>query len=351
ISLSTITNQQAKSQEQNDSELILSSISLLRKTFDEAFKIFDRINEKPQELQHFSPDLYWNSLPTFIFYERQEKHEITYCSPINEPPTSTETATAILKTTKAQFIESGFQEKAVIIMDEGLYHSVIKVKDQNPLEFEAVILLGGDFHALMNYMRMVWSVLDDSGIHELLNYLYQGATLKSVINVTNFNKSLRATKLLYTALYVACFEQFLTTTNVQQNKSVHIDSKMTRMKTLKLIDIDTYGAKKTASQKKQTTKQYETKLRDLIVVGSQDHDINLIDYLKYEYYDVPPALSDNFQLLNPSNNNKVIEYFMENYPQQFAFTQSNDELEERVLLIDRDILLQHHPKAGDTVST
>ncbi|CAF1614863.1 unnamed protein product, partial [Didymodactylos carnosus] len=41
ISLSTITNQQAKSQEQNDSELILSSISLLRKTFDEAFKIFD----------------------------------------------------------------------------------------------------------------------------------------------------------------------------------------------------------------------------------------------------------------------------------------------------------------------
>ncbi|CAF1537818.1 unnamed protein product, partial [Didymodactylos carnosus] len=79
------------------------------------------------------------------------------------------------------------------------------------------------------------------------------------------------------------------------------------------------------SQKKQTTKQYETKLRDLIVLGSQDHDINLIDYLKYEYYDVPPALSDNFQLLNPSNNNKVIEYFMENYPQQFAFTQSNDE--------------------------
>ncbi|CAF1194394.1 unnamed protein product, partial [Didymodactylos carnosus] len=66
ISLSTITNQQAKSQEQNDSELILSSISLLRKTFDEAFKIFDRINEKPQELQHFSPDLYWNSLPLFL---------------------------------------------------------------------------------------------------------------------------------------------------------------------------------------------------------------------------------------------------------------------------------------------
>ncbi|CAF4510634.1 unnamed protein product, partial [Didymodactylos carnosus] len=115
-------------------------------------------------------------------------------------------------------------EKAVIIMDEGLYHSVIKVKDQNPLEFEGVILLGGDFHALMNYMRMVWSVLDGSGIHELLNYLYQGATLKSVVNVTNFNKSLRATKLLYTALYVTCFEQFLATTNVQQSITDALDN-------------------------------------------------------------------------------------------------------------------------------
>jgi len=52
----------------------------------------------------------------FIFYERQEKHEVTYCSPINQPPTSTEVATAILKATKAQFIISGFQVKDLFVI-------------------------------------------------------------------------------------------------------------------------------------------------------------------------------------------------------------------------------------------
>ncbi|CAF1479999.1 unnamed protein product, partial [Didymodactylos carnosus] len=150
---------------------------------------------------------------SYLIHKKQEKHKITYCSPINESPTSREAALAILKTTKSQLIDSGLQKQAIIIMDEGMYQAVIKVKDQQPKEFQDVFILAGDFHALKTYMIMVWKVLAGSGIHELLGNIYQGATLRSILEVTNFNKSLRATKLLYTALSILCIENFITSTS------------------------------------------------------------------------------------------------------------------------------------------
>ncbi|CAF4614665.1 unnamed protein product, partial [Didymodactylos carnosus] len=84
------------------------------------------------------------------------------------------------------------------------------------------------------------------------------------------------------------------------DKSVHIDSKMKRTKTLKLTDTDTYGIT-TQKTEKKTTKQLETKLRDLVVLSNHNHEINLIDYMKYEYTDTPPSLTDNMNLLNQQN--------------------------------------------------
>ncbi|CAF1476669.1 unnamed protein product, partial [Didymodactylos carnosus] len=64
---------------------------------------------------------------------------------------------------------------------------------------------------MKNFMILIWDVLDGSGVNELLGKIYKGATLRSILNVHHFNKSLRCCKLLYTALSILLIEQFLTT--------------------------------------------------------------------------------------------------------------------------------------------
>ncbi|CAF0758845.1 unnamed protein product [Didymodactylos carnosus] len=77
-------------------------------------------------------------------------------------------------------------------------------------------------------------------------------------------------------------------------------------------------------------------------------DINIVEFLKYEYAHIPPSLSDPS---NQSNKGKVVEYFSQNYPRGFSFVPSKQELEKSVLLLHGGILLQHKPKQNDTVES
>ena len=58
---------------------------------------------------------------------------------------------------------------------------------------------------------MIWDMLEGSGIDTLLGYLYKGATLRAVLTVTHFNKSLRTIKLLYSALSILLQNEYVTT--------------------------------------------------------------------------------------------------------------------------------------------
>ncbi|CAF5156551.1 unnamed protein product, partial [Rotaria sp. Silwood1] len=61
-----------------------------------------------------------------------------------------------------------------------------------------------------------------SGIEDILNIIYKGATLKSILNVHHFNKSFRSCKLLYTALQMLLVESY-----VAANTSLAIDTTST----------------------------------------------------------------------------------------------------------------------------
>ncbi|CAF4496881.1 unnamed protein product, partial [Didymodactylos carnosus] len=76
--------------------------------------------------------------------------------------------------------------------------------------FQDIFLMPGDFHIMKNYMILIWLVLDGIGMDDLFGYIYHGATLRAILNVSHFNKSFRCVKLLYTSLYMLIIEQFHT---------------------------------------------------------------------------------------------------------------------------------------------
>ena len=62
-------------------------------------------------------------------------------------------------------------------------------------------------------MIVIWKILNGSGLDEILNITYKGATLRSILNVHHFNKSLRCCKLPYTAPYMLLIQSYWTSTS------------------------------------------------------------------------------------------------------------------------------------------
>jgi hypothetical protein len=54
------------------------------------------------------------------------------------------------------------------------------VKHHQPDMFKNVFVYVGDFHLMKNMMVVMWGVLQGSGIEDILENIYKGATLRSI---------------------------------------------------------------------------------------------------------------------------------------------------------------------------
>ncbi|CAF1392249.1 unnamed protein product, partial [Didymodactylos carnosus] len=149
----------------------------------------------------------------YLQHTKRPIHSVSFCTPINNDPSSLETAEMCLTSTKLSLLDSKFQKEVVLVADEKIYRMCIKAKRQNPLEFQNIMIYAGDFHVMKNYMVVVWDVLNGSGVDDVLGAIFKGATLRSILTVHHFNKSLRCCKLLYTALSMLFMESFFNTSS------------------------------------------------------------------------------------------------------------------------------------------
>jgi hypothetical protein len=60
-------------------------------------------------------------------------------------------------------------------------------------------------------MVVIWGVLKGSGIEDVLGCIYKAAAHRSIMNVHNFNYSLRCCKLIYTGLSTLFFDSYIKT--------------------------------------------------------------------------------------------------------------------------------------------
>ena len=64
---------------------------------------------------------------TYLHSDERPLHTVTFLTPINEDPSSESTAEACLQSTKAALLDSNYQREAVLVVDEKIYRSCVKV--------------------------------------------------------------------------------------------------------------------------------------------------------------------------------------------------------------------------------
>jgi hypothetical protein len=165
---------------------------------------------------------------TYIPHVYRPLSKITFLPPLNQDPSSLATSQLCLQSTSASLIQSGIQKEAIVVVDEKIYKNCIKVislyllyyfisksflllqvKRMHGVDNKLIFLYPGDFHIMKNYMIVIWDVLNGSGVEDVLEFIYKGAAHRSVMNVHNFNYSLRSCKLLYTSLGILIIETFI----------------------------------------------------------------------------------------------------------------------------------------------
>ena len=55
------------------------------------------------------------------------------------------------------------------------------MKHHEPNIFDNVFIYVGDFHLMKNMMVVIWSILEGSGIEDILENIYKSATLRSIL--------------------------------------------------------------------------------------------------------------------------------------------------------------------------
>ena len=68
-------------------------------------------------------------------------HTVTFLTPINEDPSAESTAETCLWTTKELCLDTEFQEEAVLVVDEKIYRSCVKVLHASSLRFVTYLSL------------------------------------------------------------------------------------------------------------------------------------------------------------------------------------------------------------------
>jgi hypothetical protein len=81
---------------------------------------------------------------TYLHSDERPLHTVTFLTPINEDPSSESTAEACLQSTKEALLDSNYQCEAVLVVDEKIYRSCVKVCRRSlfPWIVEAVLCAG-----------------------------------------------------------------------------------------------------------------------------------------------------------------------------------------------------------------
>ncbi|CAM4964899.1 unnamed protein product [Rotaria socialis] len=153
--------------------------------------------------------LYSGFMATYLPHAIRPRHKVTFMAPINQDPNKSETAKECMVQMKKMLIDSGLQNNTVLVVDERIFRLCMEVKDEEWLNFQNIFLYPGDFHMMKCGMTVIWGLLEESGIDILIGELYKGATHRAVLSVAHFNKSLRAIKLIFTALHILLHNEFV----------------------------------------------------------------------------------------------------------------------------------------------
>ena len=162
----------------------------------------------PTKLASTSPVPSWSAMHARLS-EPSVKTEIGYLPLWDSEPKDLTTIYSIMKAIQAITHHLG-QENTIITFDQAIYKLAKEIQWKNPVEFSDTVIRMGGFHILLNFMGTIGKMMDGSGIIEWLTEsgLYSEATSISIMKGKQYNRGVRAHKLLREALGICEWDKF-----------------------------------------------------------------------------------------------------------------------------------------------
>ncbi|CAF1602509.1 unnamed protein product, partial [Didymodactylos carnosus] len=103
----------------------------------------------------------------YLTHQQRPPSIFFYGNPIDMPATASSAPLTILSLTKSEFIESGYQKKAVVVVDENIYASLLKEKERDclsnsPQQFKDILLWPGDCHFVKHLFIIIGEFISGS---------------------------------------------------------------------------------------------------------------------------------------------------------------------------------------------
>lgn len=126
---------------------------------------------------------------------------VGYCPMLNHPSTDPSTIYTVLVYLKTIMEKLG-QPHSVITFDLALYKIAKDIQWSRPSEFENTVVRMGGFHIMKNYLAALGTMLDTSGLRQLLIEagLYSNVTINQIFAGKHYNRAIRTHKLVFEAL-------------------------------------------------------------------------------------------------------------------------------------------------------
>lgn len=159
-------------------------------------------------------------LPAWTGYQKQmtksalSQSRLHYLQNIEAPPNDMSTISHVLKLS----IEKAhtFQLPAVVVVfDQALYSKAQQIRWKDTLYQEKLVLRLGEFHTCMAFMGAIGKMFKLSGLEDVIieaGVIAQGS-IAGVISGHNYNRAIRAHKLMYEALSILLLQKFVASMN------------------------------------------------------------------------------------------------------------------------------------------
>lgn len=151
----------------------------------------------------------WTPFQQLLSSENLPMSTVGYCPIIPHPPTSRD----VVYTSMKNFIDlsrSLQKETAVLSCDMAIY-LIAKQIQLSCQHFPDLVLRVGSFHLQKNFLRCLGQFIEGSGLDRILveAEIYGDNTLASILNGVQYNRGIRAHKLLYEALRCLQFTEYI----------------------------------------------------------------------------------------------------------------------------------------------
>lgn len=141
----------------------------------------------------------WRGFMETISYDNQYEVSQIYCLPfVNLPPSDMDTINTVLHSA-ASDCRRLHQQTAFVTFDQPLYIKAREIVANDSSLTNVVVRLGG-FHMLMSFLGSIGTIMDGSGLKELLCTVYAGNSVDHMLTGHAFSRAIRGHLIVYTAL-------------------------------------------------------------------------------------------------------------------------------------------------------